>query len=96
MQCALEANGLHFFVQGAGFGSLWPGPQIGAYNARRIMVPSSEVPAAQAALAPLIQPEPDVQYQWPSLVSIFRMIAEFGLFGWFVPGKRTRKRKKIQ
>lgn len=91
MQCALEARGLHFFVQGGGFGSLWPGPQISAYNARRIMVPDAEVPMAREALAPLIQPEPDVQYHWPGLLGIFRMIAEFFLFGWFVPGKRNRK-----
>lgn len=91
MQCALGARGVHFFVQGGGFGSLWPGPQIPAYNARRIMVPGAEVPAAKEALAPLMRPQPDVQYRWPGLLGILRMIAEFSLFGWFVPGKQRRK-----
>ncbi|HET8554500.1 MAG TPA: hypothetical protein VFL78_06715 [Rhodanobacteraceae bacterium] len=94
MQCALEARGVHFFVQGGGFGSLWPGPQISAYNARRIMVPSSEVSVAREALAPLIQPEPDVPYHRPGFLGILRMIVEFFLFGWFVPGKRKRKDEK--
>lgn len=91
MKCALEARGIHFFVQGGGFGSLLPGPQIAAYNARRIMVPSSEILEAQEALAPLLQIHAETEYQRPRLLSIFRMICEFFLFGWFVPAKRNVK-----
>ncbi len=90
MLCALEAQGVHFFVQGGGFGSLYPGPQIAACNARRIMVPEAEVAAANEALAPLVRPEPDAQYHWPGAASILRMVVEFCLFGWFVPGKRRK------
>lgn len=91
MQCALEARGVHFFVQGGRFGSLLPGPQIAAYNARRIMVPSSEASVAKEALAPLLQIHAETEYQRPRLLSIFRMICEFFLFGWFVPAKRRLK-----
>lgn len=92
MQCALEARGVHFFVQGGGFGSLFPGPQIASYNARRIMVPSEELSMAKEALAPLLQPEPEPEYHRPGFPSIFRMVGEFFLFGWFVPGKRKRRK----
>ena len=88
MQCALEARGVHFFVQGGGFGSLLPGPQIAAYNARRIMVPSSEVSLAKEALEPLLKIHAETEFQRPRLLSIFRMICELFLFGWFVPAKR--------
>jgi hypothetical protein len=42
----LEAHSIPCFVQNAGFGSLYPGPQIGAFNARAIMVPEEK--AAEA------------------------------------------------
>jgi hypothetical protein len=34
----LEAHEIPCFVQNAGFGSLYPGPPIGAFNGRAIMV----------------------------------------------------------
>lgn len=92
MQCALQASGVYFFVQGSGFGSLLPGPQISAYNTRRIMVPESEASAAREALAPLVQPDPEASYHWPGLPGILRIIVEFSLFGWCVPGRcRVRR-----
>lgn len=78
-------------MQGGGFDSLLPGPQIAAYNARRIMVPSSQVPLAKEALAPLLKIHAETEYQRPRLLDIFRMVCEFFLFGWFVPEKRKRK-----
>ena len=93
MQCALEARDVHFFVQGSGIGSLLPGPQIASYNARRIMVPSEELPVAKEALAPLLQLRAETEYHRPGLPSLFRMICEFFLFGWFVPAKRKRKQE---
>ena len=91
MRCALEARNVHFFVQGSGIGSLLPGPQIAAYNARRIMVPSEELPEAKEALAPLLQIRSETEYHRLGLLSIFRMVCEFFLFGWFVPAKRKLK-----
>ncbi len=42
----LEAHDIPCFVQNAGFGSLYPGPQIGAFNARAIMVPEEKATEA--------------------------------------------------
>ena len=42
----LEAHEIPCFVQNAGFGSLYPGPSIGAFNARAIMVAEEKAAAA--------------------------------------------------
>jgi hypothetical protein len=51
MPCTLEAHGIKAFVQGGGFGSMYPGPQIPFFNARRIMVPSENVAGGQGHLS---------------------------------------------
>jgi hypothetical protein len=94
MLCTLEAHGIKAFVQGGGFGSLFPGPQIPWYNARRIMVSSADAPKAQEALSVFMQPAEAVPYKWPGILHVLRIIFEAGLFGWFVPGKRRRHAKE--
>ncbi|MGN6729687.1 MAG: hypothetical protein ACTHJG_07635 [Rhodanobacteraceae bacterium] len=94
MLCTLEAAGIQAFVQGGSFGSLFPGPQIPAYNARRIMVSSVDAPKAQEALAAFAQPPAPVTYHWPGFLNVLRMIFEASLFGWFVPGN-SRRNKNI-
>ena len=88
MLCTLEACGVPTFVQGRGFGSLYPGPQIAAYNARRIMVPAGYEAQAEEALKVFAQPlKPSV----PDSVTVLnklRVVLEVILFGWFVPGNR--------
>lgn len=92
MLCELEARGIYAFVQGAGFGSLWPGAQILWYNARRIMVSSGDVPAAQEALAPFTHPvESPGPYQWPGFLPVLRMVVEVVLISWCVPASRRRR-----
>lgn len=51
--CVLEANDIPHFVQGGGFGGLFPGPQISGYNSRRVMVPASCVERAVELLSEL-------------------------------------------
>jgi hypothetical protein len=90
MLCSLEARGIPTFVQGSGFGSLYPGPQIAFYNARRVMVPDSFAAEAQEALEVFTcQAEPHT-FQRPSVLNMLRAILELVLFGWFVPGNRRR------
>jgi hypothetical protein len=43
----LEAHGIRCLVQNAGFGSLYPGPPIGAFNGRAIMVPEEKATEAR-------------------------------------------------
>jgi hypothetical protein len=42
----LEAHQIPCFVDNAGFGGLYPGPRIHAYNTRSIMVPEERLSAA--------------------------------------------------
>jgi len=42
----LEAHEIPCFVQNAGLGSLFPGPPIGAFNRRSVMVPEKNARAA--------------------------------------------------
>lgn len=92
MLCELEAHGIRAFVQGAGFGSLWPGAQISGYNMRRIMVSGFDVSQANHALAMFTHPAgPASSYQWPGLFHVLRMVLEVGLISWCVPaGPRNR------
>ena len=90
MLCTLEAHRIPTFVQGAGFGSLYPGPQIAFYNARRIMVPSPFAAEAQEALDIFARQAEPVTFGRPSILNVLRAILELVLFGWFVPGNRRR------
>lgn len=96
MQCELEAHGIRVFVQGAGFGSLWPGVQILAYNARRVMVSTADLPRASAVLAPYTRPAgPPSPYQWPGLFHVVRMVVEVVVLYWCVPVGWHRRRDHI-
>jgi hypothetical protein len=85
----LEAHEIPCFVHSAGFGSLYPGPQIDGYNRRAVMVPEENV-AAALELVRDFQSQPDELHSGPPRPSgKLRSFIEFLLFGWFVPGSRT-------
>ena len=93
MLCALEARGIPTFVQGSGFGSLYPGPQIDFYNARRVMVPDLFAAEAQQALEVFTQKQELHAFRRPSVLHMLRALLELVLAGWFVPGNRRRSRQ---
>lgn len=88
MLCVLEGEGIDAFVQGYFMSALFPGPRVGSYNSRRVLVHSSDREAAMTALAVLQPPLPD-RTRWPDKLRV--IIETFPLFGWFVPGSRRRK-----
>jgi hypothetical protein len=90
----LEAHEIPCFVHSAGFGSLYPGPQIQSYNTRAVMVPEENEAAALELIRDFqSQPdEPDSEPQRPS--GRLRSFIEFLLFGWFVPGSRPSSRRE--
>jgi len=90
MLCTLEAHGIPAFVQGGGFGALYPGPQIAAYNARRILVADVHEARAREALQVFAQLSTSELSPPPNALDRLRVIAEVILFGWFVPGRRGR------
>lgn len=91
MLCMLHARDIPAFVQGRGFGSLYPGPQIDGYNARRIMVPAPLAETAREMLSVLdTAVRPKTPHRPKRTLGIMRIVLEFLMFGWFVPGYRRR------
>ena len=89
----LEARGVPCFVRGGGIGSLLPGVQVESFNARAIMVPEDRANEAIALIADLRGPADDGDDKTPPPPpSKLRTLAEFLLFGWFIPGRRHPKR----
>jgi hypothetical protein len=90
----LEAHDIPCFVHGAGFGSLYPGPQIYGYNTRAIMV-SEENAAAALELIRDFDSQPGDLHAGPRPPSgRLRTLIEFLLFGWFVPGRRAPRSRE--
>ena len=83
--CLLEAAGIPATVS-AGFGGVLPGPQIPFHTARRVLVPSACLEEAEAALRTIRPPLPDRTRARDRL----RIVLEFALFMWFIPGNRYR------
>jgi hypothetical protein len=88
-----DAHEIPCFVRGAGFGGLFPGVQINAYNTRDIMVPEEKAADALELLRDFQSrpsaPEDDVT---PKRSGRLRNLFELLLFGWFMPGSRARAR----
>ena len=88
----LEAEGIPFFVHGGGVGGLFPGLQINAVNARRVMVPTEYAERAFQALAVL--PTASVPEPMPvasRIADAIRMLVEFFCMGVFVPRRDARR-----
>lgn len=90
MLCTLESHGIPAFVQGNGFGSLHPGPQIASYNSRRILVPDGYAAQGKEALSAFAQPLEPSRSESPTLLNKLRVVLELVIFGWFVPRNRRR------
>ena len=82
----LEAHGIPCYVRGGGFGGLFPGVQINAYNTRDIMIPDEQTAAALELLKDFQSrpPEPEANLK-PKSSGRLRNLFELLLFGWFVP-----------
>jgi hypothetical protein len=81
----LEAHEIPCFVHNAGFGALYPGPQIDLYNARAVMIPEEKKSLALQLISEFQGPSPTLGMS-PSTSSKFRAFLEMFLFGWFIPG----------
>ena len=86
----LEAHDIACFVRNAGIGSLIPGPQVNGYNTRDVMVDEENVANALELLKDFQQETPRAEPTSYPVKSKLRTLLETILFGWFVPGGRSR------
>lgn len=92
VESLLEANGINYYVFNRHFSSLYPGVQIGFFNATTIMVPEEEFERARDVLIENYE----VEEEKPVGNSFFdnlRIALEALFSGWFVSGKKRTERK---
>ncbi len=94
LKSLLDDAGIPYYVHNERFGSLLAGPQIAHYNRKTIWVHEADREEAAALIGDFLdrtrasEPHPSHRY---SLREKLRMVGEFLIFGWFLPGRRPRR-----
>lgn len=89
----LDGENIHYFVHNDHFGTMRTGPPIYLFNAKTIMVSEVCFKKAYEILSDYLNnTQPREVKSEHSLRDKLRMVAEALLFGWFIPGKKWRKR----
>lgn len=86
----LDDAGIDYFVRNDTFGSLTVGPHIAHYNRKTVFVAADQVDDARELILDLHDKTRVEQPPAYSLGDKLRMVAEFFLFGWIMPGRRRR------
>ena len=97
----LEAHDVPCYVHNSGFGSLWPGAQVNAYNTQSIMVPEEKVAEAISLLADYRSQPGEIDEETKPAGKLaaeplhtLRAMVEVLMFGWFVPGGLASKQRR--
>lgn len=91
----LDAEEINYFVKNENFGSMEAGPQIALFNKRIIMVQDDQLERASELINDYLNKtahEEDEPGQGYSLFDKIRMAFEILLFGWLMPGKKSKRR----
>lgn len=97
LRSIFEAEGIPIFVHNDHFGSMRIGVQIELLNRKTIMVAEEHYERACAVIREYLanlEPEPHEQAASSAGYSVLdkvRMIVEFLLFGWIMPGRRRKR-----
>ncbi|GAB4487083.1 MAG: hypothetical protein OHK006_15710 [Thermodesulfovibrionales bacterium] len=98
MLCSiLESEGIGYYIRNDIFGSMEVGVQIPFFNAKTIMVSEEDAERAQELIGDYIRETaetPGSQDKPPETRGRFRMLLEFLLFGWILPGGRGRRQTR--
>ncbi len=92
----LDGEGIQYFIFNDHFGSLKIGPNIPMVNEKVIMVHEENLESAKELLSEFLyntEPEPSSSSSKYSFVDKIRLILEFLLFGWIMPGRKWPKKK---
>ncbi len=90
----LDGEDIPYFVHNDHYGSLKIGPRIDLLNVKTIMVDEEYFDCAKDLIEDFLRNiETDSQTTVPeySIFDKIRMIVEVFLFGWIMPGKKSRK-----
>src|SRR3990172_9597512 len=90
LKSILESERISYFVRNDNFGSLEVGPRIGLYNGKMIQVEDDKYERAGELLSDYlgaIEAKTAKSERKYSATDIFRMLIEFILVGWIMPGK---------
>jgi hypothetical protein len=91
VESLLNAENIRFFVHNEHFGGLRVGPSMPLFNERTVLVEDEDYERAAALIAEPPPPaEPAPPHERVSVLGRLRMVLEFLLFGWFLPGQRRR------
>lgn len=91
LRSILDDAGIPYHVHNDTFGSMVAGPLIAHYNGKRILVPEAGIDEARALLADLDRKAAAGRQPMRrpyTLRDKVRMVCEFLLFGWFMPGRK--------
>ena len=94
LKSLLDEAEILYYVHNERFGSLLAGPQIAHYNRKTICVHQTDREEAAALIDDFLdrtgvrEPATRRGYSWAEKL---RMVGEFLLFGWFLPGKRRQR-----
>jgi Putative prokaryotic signal transducing protein len=97
LKSVLEADGIEYFVKNETFGSLKTGIQIPLVNGRIIMCPTDQYERASELIRDYLgrtAPKEDDEGQGYSLLDKIRMVLEILLFGWVMPGRKSKKKEQ--
>jgi Putative prokaryotic signal transducing protein len=99
LKSVFDGAGIRLFVRNEAFGSLAVGPQIEHWNVKSIYVAEADFEEAIALLREFHQrtaddaPPAALRYSFGDKA---RMLLEFLVFGWFMPGRRPAKRPELR
>lgn len=94
LRSIFDAHGINYFVHNDHFGSLEVGFKVDLYNAKTIMVPEEEYNEAKEVLDDFLSQtkrSPGDSGRTISWGDRLRMVVEFLLFSWVIPGNKWKK-----
>ena len=92
----LDGEKIPYYVQNDHFGSLQIGIKIPLFNAKMIMVHEKDMETSKELISEFLKntkPENNLTTPEYTLSDKIRLILEFLMFGWIMPGRKWSKKK---
>ena len=100
LKSVLEEAEVRYFVHNEAFGSLLAGPQIALYNSKTIYVHDHDYDEARDLLFEYLDKTRTARrrsrHRAYKLRDKLRMLLEFLVFGWFLPGRRHERGPRLR